>query len=118
MTSFRVLTFVAAVGLGVAMTPARAQGVDDVRCLLASNAATKVAKDATERRLAEATLHFYLGRLDGKFTSAQLAVAFTNQLKTLNGMNVGPTMQACYRHAQQRMMIVQNVGNQLSRPIN
>lgn len=118
MTSYRMLGLAAALAAGIGTAPARAQEINDVRCLLASNAATKVAKDASERRVTEATLHFYLGRLDGKFNSAQLAIAFANQLKTLNGLNIGPTMQACYRHAQQRMMFVQSVGNQLSRPIN
>lgn len=118
MNSYPVLALVVGVVAGIGSIPARAQGVNDVRCLLASNAATKVAKDANERRVAEATLHFYLGRIDGRFNSTQLAAAFATQLKTLTGMTVGPTMQACYRHAQQRMMFVQSVGAQLSRPIN
>lgn len=96
--------------------PALAQSNNDVRCVLASNAATKVSKSVNEQRVAEATMHFYLGRIDGKYDSARLQAAFATQLKTLTGKNIGPTMQACYAYAQQRMQFVRGVGARLSPP--
>lgn len=116
MTFNRTFPFVLAVSLGISAVPASAQNVDDVRCLLASNAAAKVAKDSNEKRLAEAALHFYLGRIDGKFSPSQLAAAFAAQLKSLTGANLGPTMQSCFQHAQERMKFVQSVGERMSRP--
>ena len=115
MTCNRAFPFIMAVSAAIIAAPAQAQSVDDVRCLLVSNAASKLAKDPNEKRLTDATLHFYLGRIDGKYNETQLAAAFATQIKSLVGVNVGPTMQACFQYAQQRMKVVQGVGEQLNR---
>lgn len=115
MTCYQAFPFIVAATIATFATPAHAQSVNDVQCVLASNAMSKVAKDPNMKRAAEATLHFYLGRIDGKFNEAQLAAAFTSQLSSLTGAKVGPIMQACYQFAQQRMKVVQGVGDQLNR---
>jgi hypothetical protein len=115
MTCYHAARFIIAASMTIIATPARAQSANDVQCLLASNAASKLAKEPDAKRAAEATLHFYLGRIDGKYSDAQLAAAFTSQLPSLAGASVGPIMQACFQYAQQKMKVVQTVGEQLSR---
>lgn len=80
--------------LGLAGAPAAAQGVDDVRCLIASNFFIKAAKDEKARRVAESAGFFYLGRLD-RFSPAQLRIAVTQQRKALTGVNLTATMNNC-----------------------
>jgi hypothetical protein len=115
MTWYQAIPFIVAATIATFATPAHAQSVNDIQCVLASNATGKVAKEPNIKRVAEATLHFYLGRIDGKYNEAQLAAAFTSQLSSLAGTNVGSIMQNCYQYAQQRFKLVQGVGEQLSR---
>lgn len=114
MTGYQAFPLIVGATIATLATPAHAQSVNDVQCVLASNATSKVAKDPNMKRAAEATMHFYLGRIDGKFNEAQLAAAFAAQVSSLAGANVGPIMQSCFQHAQQRMKVVQGVGEQLN----
>ena len=43
---------------------ASAQTATDARCIILSNAFAKAGKDADAQKLAEATLYFYLGRIN------------------------------------------------------
>lgn len=118
MIRYRNLSVLAALGAAMLATPAQAQSVNDIRCVLASNAASKISKVPNEQRLAESTMQFYLGRIDGKYDKARLTAAFSEQMKSLTGTKLGPTMQACLNYAQQRMRFVQSVGARMTPPKN
>ena len=84
--------------LALTAVPASAQTPNDVRCLLVSNVFAKAGKAEKERKIAEATMYFYLGRIAGRFSDAQLKAAFDAQQKAIKGMNGAPIMTACARN--------------------
>ena len=103
-----------AVALAVPAAPSFAQNADqDVRCLMASNAFARAEKDAPKRQLAMATGLFYLGRLDGRVSGAQLKAAMVAQAKSLNPTNLPPAMNACVKHFVQTQAMLQSIGKQL-----
>ena len=88
--------------------PAAAQSVNDVRCLVASNIFSKVAKGDKPKALAEASLYFYLGRIDGRYDAKSLKSAVTAQQKTLNSKNANVVMAECARQLQRSSKMVEN----------
>ena len=93
---------VALAAIGIT-TPVLAQSIDsDVRCLLAANVFARQAKDPTRKQIAAAASVFYLGRLDARISNEQLKTAVVAQAKTMPAASLGPTMNDCAKHLQQK----------------
>lgn len=76
--------------------PASAQNVsNDVRCFVLSNAFSRAAKEETGRKIASASLSFYLGRLDGKASPAVIANALAQQRVTIDAKLAPAQMGEC-----------------------
>ena len=114
MIKFRSVLLVALVAGAVGAAPARAQSINDVRCVLVSNAFAKSAKDQNAKRMAEGSLYFYFGRIAGRLNDAQLRSQFLAQQKTLTARNATATMQACFANAQRSVKAAMNVAQQLA----
>ena len=84
----------------MAAPPASAQAVNDVRCLLVSNLFARAAKDPKAKAVAEASKYYYLGKLQGRVSPAQLKAQAIAQAKTVNAKDAGPFMNACAKQLQ------------------
>ena len=95
---------------------ATAQSVDAARCIILSNAYGKQAKDAQAQKLAEASLYFYLGRINGPTTTAQLKALFDQQAKTITDANAGTLMGDCVKVLQARVQLLQTLSQESKPP--
>ena len=76
--------------------PAFAQGVDkDMRCMILSEAFSKMEKDPAKKQLAVATELYYFGRVDVQISGVALRSQFTAQKSVLQQQNAGLEMSAC-----------------------
>lgn len=115
MKMHRVALWTMAAALAASGSVAAAQDVgQDVRCLLVSNAFSAGAKDPKARQLAMMAGFFYLGRLDGRLSDAQLEARIKAEQATLNNANAVPTMQRCGERMQQRGRALQAIGRNLA----
>lgn len=104
--SVRVALIVA--GVTLAAGPASAQAVNDVRCLLVSNLFAKAAKDPKAKALAEATKYYFLGKLQGRISSAQLRTQAVAEAKSITPKGAGPVMNACAKQLQGTVISVES----------
>jgi hypothetical protein len=95
---------------------AAAQSATDARCILLSNVFAKQAKDANAQKLAEASLYFYLGRVNGQTTGAQLKTLFDQQAKTITDATAGALMSDCVKTLQAKVQLLQSVAAQAKPP--
>ena len=86
---------------------------NDVRCFLVSNIFAKAAKDPKARKLAEAGVYFYLGRIDGRVSGTQLKRTVREQSKALSAANASAVMAGCARFMQASAKSVRSLGGQL-----
>jgi hypothetical protein len=93
-----------------------AQSATDAGCILVSNAFAKNAKDDNAKKLAEASLYFYLGRLGDSATPAQLKTLFEQQAKTITDAKAGPMMNACASKLQAKMQMLQSMSQPPQKP--
>lgn len=104
----------AAAALTLATLPGIAQAADeDVRCLLASNLFVKNEQDQGKRQVALMSAYFYLGRVDGRLSSAQLATELKAEAAQISTETVGATMTACARRMQSAGTAIQVLGKQI-----
>jgi primosomal protein N'' len=97
----RLTTFAAVSLAALAAAPAAAQTqAADVRCLILSNAFSRMASEDQAKKAAEYSLAYYLGRVDGQYNEAQLRAAVAEQQKTLQVATAGTEMQGCARRVQ------------------
>ena len=101
----------AAIVLAALPAPAAAQSAD-VRCLLVSNLYSVAAKDQKARGVAEVAKYYYLGRVYGRMTDAQLKAQMQALQKVVTPANSGPTMTACARSMQAAASTIQRVAAQ------
>ena len=87
---------------------AAAQSATDARCVILSNVFAKQAKDDNARKLAEASMYFYLGRI-GHSSSAQVKAQFDQQSKTISDTNAGGLMADCVKGFQDELQLVQSL---------
>lgn len=114
MKKHRLALWPAAAALMLAASPAAAQNINqDVRCLMVSNLFSVAAKDPKARQLAAIAGFFYLGRLDGRLTDAQLEARIKSEQASLTNANAGSTMQRCGEYMQQRGKALQTIGRKL-----
>ena len=101
----RVLSLAAATGAIFMSTPGRAQSQGDVRCLMLSNAFAKSlnasgSTNTEAQKAAQSAALFYLGKVDGRWSDAQLRATVTQQQKTISVANAGAGMQKCMQQMQ------------------
>ena len=88
--------------------PASAQAVNDVRCLLVSNLFAKAAKEPKAKALAEASKYYFLGKLQGRISSAQLKTRAVAEAKSITPKGAGPVMNACAKQLQGTVISVES----------
>jgi aryl-alcohol dehydrogenase-like predicted oxidoreductase len=88
---------------------AAAQSASDAGCILASNAFAKAAKDEKGQKLAQASLYFYLGRISGSTTPAQLKTLLQEQAKTMTEATLGTVMNACAKDLQAKIQMIESI---------
>jgi hypothetical protein len=88
---------------------AAAQTASDAQCLVVSNAYASQAKDEKAKKIAEASVYFYLGRISNQMTSAQLKALLEAQARTLTQANAGPTMGKCAAALQAKVDLLKSL---------
>jgi hypothetical protein len=101
-----------AAALLVTSAAAAAQSATDARCILLANAFAQQSKDAQAKKIAEDSLYFYLGRIAGQPTTAQMKAAMDAQAKTLTDANAGTLMGECVKAVQAKVQLLQTVAAQ------
>jgi len=91
---------------------ATAQTANDARCILLANAFAGQSKDANQKKLAEDSLYFYLGRIDGQPSAAQMKTVMDAQAKTLTDANAGQLMGECVKAVQAKVQLLQTLAAQ------
>jgi hypothetical protein len=95
---------------------ATAQSANDARCILLANAFANQAKDANQQKIAEDSIYFYLGRIGGQPTAAQMKAALDAQAKTLNDNNAGALMGECVKAVQAKVQLLNSLAPQSPQP--
>jgi hypothetical protein len=95
---------------------AAAQTATEARCIILSNAFAKEAKDANAQKLAEASLYFYLGRIAGQPTAAQMKAVMDQQAKTITQANAGTLMQECILPVESKVALLEALSTPLQPP--
>lgn len=91
--------------------PASAQTVpDDVRCLLLSNATSKVASDDRAKAIASEALLFFVGRVDGRASDPVIINTMREQVPTIDPKKAGTEMNACVARVQSSKQRMQRLG--------
>jgi len=93
-----------------------AQSANDARCILLANAFASQSKDANQQKLAEDSLYFYLGRINGQPTTAQMKAVMDAQAKTLTDANAGTLMGECVKAVQAKVQLLQTLAQQQQKP--
>jgi hypothetical protein len=101
-----------AAALLVTSGAAAAQTANDARCILLANAFAGQSKEANQKKMAEDSLYFYLGRIDGQPTAAQMKAVMDAQAKTLNDTNAGTLMGECVKAVQAKVQLLQALAAQ------
>src|SRR4029434_4147864 len=106
MKALSILTATALLTTGGA---AAAQTASDAQCIVVSNIFACEANDENAKKLEEASLYFYLGRIGNQITAAQLKALLEAQTKTLTQANAGPTMNKCAAATQAKAQTLQRL---------
>ena len=78
-------------------------------CLLVSNAFANSATDEQNRKIAQASVYFFMGRVENGTTAAQLKAAFAEQERVINNANATEVMNACLKLVQAKSELLQSV---------
>ena len=107
MKAFKIALATALLATGGA---ASAQSAGDGQCLVVSNAFAGQAKEEQARKIAEASVYFYLGRIGNAMTTEQLKILLDAQAKTLNPQNASQVMQRCLAAIQTKAEMLKALG--------
>jgi hypothetical protein len=97
----RSLMVIAAASTALISSPSLAQSATDARCLVLSYAFARSGSTPDVKKAAQSTALFYLGKIDGRFSDAQLRATLVEQQKTIVVAKAGPDMQGCVRRMQE-----------------
>jgi hypothetical protein len=114
--TMKITTVALAAALLATSATASAQSATDVRCLVLSNAFAQQTKDANQQKLAEDTIYFYLGRINGQPTAAQLKTTLDQQAKTITNATAGTQMGECVKAVQAKVELLQSLSQQAKPP--
>ena len=106
----QILSASAAFVLVLTSGPALAQNTQkDLRCMILSEAFSKLEKDPAKRQVAAATGLFYFGRVDAQISGAALRSEFMAQKSVLHQKNAGQAMTDCAKEFIARQRILQTI---------
>ena len=88
---------------------AAAQSATDARCIVLATGFANQSKDANQQKVAEDTLYFYLGRISGQPSSAQLKATLNEQAKTLTDANAATQMGECVNAVKTKVQLLQSL---------
>ena len=88
---------------------AAAQSATDARCIVLATGFANQAKEPNQQKLAEDSLYFYLGRVPGQPTTAQLKANLDQQAKTITDANAGTLMADCLKAIQLKVQLLQSL---------
>ena len=91
---------------------ATGQSATDARCLVLSNAFAQQTKDANQQKLAEDSIYFYLGRINGQPSAAQMKTLLEQQAKTITDATAGALMGDCVKAVQAKVELLQSLSQQ------
>ena len=95
---------------------AAAQSATDARCIVLATGFANEPKDANQQKLAEDALYFYLGRVPGQPTAAQLKATLDQQGKTITDANAGALMGDCLKAIQAKVQLLQSLATTQAKP--
>jgi len=107
-----VIRIAAAAALLTLSGTAAAQSATEARCIILANIYAKQAPDENAKKLAEASLYFYLGRMTGQPTAAQLKAALDQQAKTLTDATAATQMGECVKPVRDKVLLLQSLSPQ------
>ena len=95
---------------------AAAQSANDARCIVLASGFASQSNGASQQKIAEDTLYFYLGRVGSEVSSAQFKAALDAQAKTITDANAATSMAQCVAAVKTRVQLLQSVGTPPPRP--
>ena len=107
MKAFSLALAVAFMTVGSAATAQSA--ATDARCIVLATAFANQSKDANQQKIAEDSLYFYLGRLNGQPSTAQFKAMLDAQGKTITDANAGSLMGECVKAVQAKVQLLQSL---------
>jgi hypothetical protein len=105
----KTLNILLATALLAVSGAASAQSATDAQCIVVSNAFAAQAKEEQAKKIAEASVYFYLGRIGNSMTGPQLKALLDAQSKTLTQANAGPTMEKCAAAIQAKVNLLRSL---------
>ena len=112
-----MITGTLAAGALTLASAASAQPVDpDLRCFALSNAFASLEKDPLKKQLAVASTFFFLGRIDGKLSPAQIIAQLSSPAASLKQAEAGPLMNACAKRVQEAQRALMTTGRAVPAP--
>ena len=86
-----------------------AQRAGDAQCIVLASGFASHPKDANQQKIAEDSLYFYLGRVDGQPNSAQFKAALDAQAKTITDANAATLMAECVAAVKTKVELLQSI---------
>lgn len=94
------LIIAAIASLAVALVASAQVPDNDMRCLLVAHGFTAVGKTEAEKKVAELTEAFYLGRISTRMSAAAMQAAMRSQGKGVPVQEAGKIMTTCAAQAE------------------
>jgi len=95
---------------------ASAQTASDAQCIVVANAYAGQATDANAKKIAEAAVYFYLGRISNSMTGPQLKALLDAQVKTLTAQTAPGVMNNCASAIQTKVNLLQSISGAPAKP--
>lgn len=86
-----------------------AQSARDARCIVLATGFANRATDANQQKIAEDSLYFYLGRVQGQPNSAQFKAALDAQSKSITDANAATLMGECVAAVKTKVQLLQSI---------
>lgn len=103
------LSITLAATLLAASAASAAQSPSNAKCIVLATGFANHAKDANQQKIAEDSLYFYLGRVDGQPNSAQFKAALDAQAKTITDANAATLMAECVAAVKTKVQLLQSI---------
>ena len=112
----KTVTIAIAAALLVTSGGAAAQSASDAQCLILSNAFAKSAKEDQQKKAAEASMYFYLGRISEGTTPTQLKALLEAQAKAISDKTAAAAMNNCVKTVEGKINLIESVSKPAEQP--
>jgi hypothetical protein len=112
----KLIKTLAAIALIAPAATVSAQSANDARCIVLASAFANQSKEPNQQKVAEDSLYFYLGRISGQPTTAQMKAAMDAQAKTITDATAGTLMGECVKAVQAKVQLLQTLAAQSAPP--